>query len=110
MRKTEIKINVTLDEHNVPDTIFWDSKDDKSEQTHESKAMMLALFEKDSKETVKIDLWTKDMQMVEMDRFFFQTLKSMADTYFKATKNNLLASRMQEFARYFAEETKIIDK
>lgn len=110
MRKTEIKINVTLDEGNVPNTIVWESQDDKTKQRHESKAMMLALFEKDSKETVKIDLWTKEMQMVEMDRFFFQTLKSMADTYYKATNNNALASRMQEFARYFAEETKIIEK
>jgi len=110
MRKTEIKINVTLDENSVPDAISWASQDDKTVQEHESKAMMLALFEKDSKETVKIDLWTKDMQMVEMDRFFFQTMKSMADTYFKATKNNMLASRMQEFAMYFAEETKIIEK
>jgi len=110
MRKTEIKVSVTLDEANIPDTIVWKSDDDKTNQEHVSKAMMLALFEKDTMETVKIDLWTKDMQMQEMDRFFFQTLKSMADTYFKATKNNVLASRMQEFARYFAEETKIIDK
>jgi len=110
MRKTEIKISVALDETNVPERITWKSDDDQKNQEHESKALLLALFEKDSMETVKIDLWTKEMQMVEMDRFFFQTLKSMADTYYKATKNNVLASRMQEFARYFAEETKIIEK
>jgi hypothetical protein len=43
-----------------------------------------------------------------MDRFFFQTLRAMADTYFKATQNRELAVEMQKFVQYFGEKTKIL--
>ena len=61
-------------------------------------------------DTIKIDLWTKEMQVVEMDRFFFQTLKGLSDTYFKATNNAELASAMRQFVQYFGEQTEIIPK
>jgi hypothetical protein len=57
---------------------------------------------------MKIDLWTTEMQVIEMDRFFFQTLRAMADTYFKATQNAELATAMQQFVQYFGEKTQII--
>jgi hypothetical protein len=50
------------------------------------------------------------MQMVEMDRMMYQTLKSLADTYFSATKNNELASQLKQFAEYFGEKTESIAK
>ena len=74
----------------------------------ECKAMLLSLFDKDTEETLKIDLWTKDMQVVEMDRFFYHTLRAMADTYFKATQNKDLAVDMQRFVQYFGEKTETI--
>jgi hypothetical protein len=43
-----------------------------------------------------------------MDRFFFQTLRGMADTYFKATQNRELAVDMQRFVQYFGEKTEIL--
>lgn len=59
---------------------------------------------------MKLDLWTKDMQVDEMDRFIFQTIRAMADTYFKATQNNKLAADMQRFVQYFGEQTEIIPR
>ena len=50
------------------------------------------------------------MQVIEMDRFFFQTLRAMSDTYFKATQNKELAADMQRFVQYFGEKTEIIPK
>lgn len=104
----EISIKIGLDEKNMPDSIIWDATDNESPQ--ECKAMLLALFDKDHRDTYKIDLWTKEMQMVEMDRMMYQTLKSLADTYFRATKNNELASQMKQFADYFGEKTESIAK
>jgi len=45
-----------------------------------------------------------------MDRFVYQALKSMGDTYHKATNNTKLANDIQRFAQYFGEETEIIKK
>lgn len=110
IKKTStIKIKVGLDEKNVPVRMKWESDGGPNGLTkNECKAMLLALFDKDTKDTMKIDLWTNEMQVVEMDRFFFQTLRAMADTYFKATQNAELASAMQQFVQYFGEKTQIL--
>ena len=104
----QIKINIKLDEKQVPENIGWDA-DDNAGGAKDCKAILLSLFDKETKETLKIDLWTKEMQVTEMDRFFFQTLRALADTYFKATQNAQLATDMQRFVQYFGEQTKIIE-
>ncbi len=108
LKQKEISIKVGLDENNMPSQIFWDASDNEAPQ--ECKAMLLALFDKDHRDTYKIDLWTKEMQVVEMDRMMYQTIKALADTYFNATKNNQLASQMRQFAEFFGEETKSLGK
>lgn len=110
MKKKEIKITVTLDLDSIPEAITWEADDDNKDTDQACKGMLLSLFHKEQKETYKIDLWTKEMQVVEMDRFFFQTLRAMADTYYKATQNAELASDMQRFVQYFGERTEVIPK
>lgn len=109
-KQSKITIDIALDENRVPEEIRWTSSDQKPSGPSAAKAMLLALFDKESKDTMKIDLWTKDMQMMEMDRLFYHTLKSLADTYYRATGNNKLAGAMQQFATYFGEEVEIIPK
>ena len=110
-KKSEINISVGLNDENVPVKMEWQAQDDpKNNDLKECKAMMLSIFDKESLDTLKIDLWTTEMQVIEMDRFFFQTLRAMSDTYFKATQNKELASDMQRFVQYFGEQTEIIPK
>ncbi len=108
-RYSSIHIKVGLDEDNYPVEIEWQT-DQEGSESQVCKAMLLALFDKENRETAKIDLWTNDMQVMEMDRFFFQTLRGMADTYHKATRNAKLASAMQQFVQFFGEETEIIPR
>jgi len=102
----KITINVEMTENNVIEGINC-SGDDISNEI-KGKAMMLSLFDGDTMETVKIDLWTTDFQIQEMDRFVFQSLRSIADTYYKATKNVELASQMQSFIEHFGKQTEIL--
>ena len=37
-------------------------------------------------ETLKIDLWVKDMPLDHMKIFYYQILRSMSDTFLKATE------------------------
>ena len=108
MSKNRIVIDVVLDEEKLPQDILW--KAASTNETSSSKALLLSLFERDSKDTLKIDLWTKDMQVAEMDRFFYHTLKGLADTYLRATSNKELANEMQKFVQYFGERTEIVTK
>lgn len=108
-KKSDIVITVGTDENNVPSSIEWKAQDNPSgPKKAECKAFMLSLFEKDTQETLRIDLWTKEMQVAEMDRFVFATLKGISDSYYKATNNANLANDMQKFVRYFGEKTEIL--
>ena len=104
--QSDIEINVELDEEKMPTNIAWRSRQDANWMN--CKGMMLAFFDKETKDTFRIDLWTKDMQIMEMDRFIFHTMRSMADTYLKATSNKELVEEMQAFVTHFAKSTGLI--
>ncbi len=110
-KRSDINISIELDKGKVPSSIIWEATDNPAgQEPQHCKAMLLSLFDKETKDTLKIDLWTKEMQVLEMDRFFYQTLKALADTYFRATQNRELAGQMQQFAHYFGEQTQIVPK
>ena len=110
-QRAKISIAIDRDEKGVPEKMIWQATDNPDgPKKQECKAMLLSLFDKDQKDTIKVDLWTKDMMVDEMDRFYFQTLRSLADTYFKATQNNELASQMQHFTTFFGQQTGILPK
>jgi gliding motility-associated protein GldC len=107
----EIRIRVGLNAENVPVQIDWEAEDHTgAAEPQECKAFLLSLFDKEKRETLRIDLWTVDMQVIEMDRLFYNTLRSMADTYFRATQNKELAQDMQRFVHYFGEKTEVIPR
>jgi gliding motility-associated protein GldC len=111
VKKSMITIEVGLNEDKHPESIRWQSDDNpNTKEMTECKAISLSLFDKEYKDTLKIDLWTTEMQVVEMDRFVFQTLRSLADTYFRATNNQQLANDMQLFVDYFGKQTGIIQE
>jgi gliding motility-associated protein GldC len=102
---SEIVITVGLNEDKLPVQLQWQAQ---SGQLGDCKALLLSLFDRETKETLKIDLWTLDMEIIEMDRFMFSTLRALADTYFKATSNKELSADFQRFVQYFGEQTEII--
>lgn len=108
MTKSEIKVIVELNEEKQPVGIQWSAESPDGPQVRDSKAMLLSLFDRESMETFKIDLWTKDLQVAEMDRLMFHTLRALTETYYTATKNDKLASQMKSFVDFFGESTKII--
>jgi gliding motility-associated protein GldC len=107
VKSSEINIKIGLNEKLMPVRMDWNAE---GAPVQECKAMLLSIFDKETKDTLKIDLWTTDMQVVEMDRFFYQTLRALGDTYFKATQNKNLAVDMQKFVQYFGEQTEILPK
>jgi gliding motility-associated protein GldC len=101
MKKSNINIEITLDEEKMPDTIGWNAPDGGVEGYQEAKGMLLGLWDGQEKSALRIDLWTKKMMVDEMNDFYFQTLMGMADTYTRATKNTNLANELKEFAKMF---------
>ena len=101
MHTSTITIDVHLDKDKVPDQINWKADSSSAEETQRAKAMMLAFWDGAEKSALRIDLWTKDMMVDEMADFFYQTIMSMADTYKRATNNQLQVDDMKKFAKDF---------
>ena len=106
MKSSDIKITVGLDENNVPDKLLWTAQDGGIEQ-EEAKALLLSVWDGKAKETLRIDLWTKDMPVDEMKQFFHQTLVAMADTFQRATADEKMSDTMRDFCDYFAEKMEL---
>ncbi|MCS6929228.1 MAG: gliding motility protein GldC [Saprospiraceae bacterium] len=108
---SDITLRVGLDHERIPVKIEWAATDMHAPgHMEECKAMSLALFDKNSRDTLRIDLWTNEMQVQEMDRFIYQILRSLSQTYLRATNNRELAEDMARFAHYFGEKTEILPR
>ena len=100
---SEIKLSIELDENRVPEKLSFTAADGGVEN-QESKAVMLSVWDSDKQESLRIDLWTKDMPVDQMKVFFHQTLVSMSDSYMRATQDEKMALTMKDFSDYFAEK------
>lgn len=107
--KSEIKINIELDENRIPEQLRWTAKDGGVED-EETKAMLLSVWDSKKKESLRIDLWTKDMPVDEMKIFFHQTLMAMSDTFYRATQDDKMSATMKDFCDYFAEKLELKQK
>jgi gliding motility-associated protein GldC len=103
---SEIILKVTLDENKVPEKLQWTAEDGGVDK-EDAIAMMLSVWDSVNKESLKIDLWTKDMPVDEMKIFFHQTLVAMSDTFLKATQDEKMTATMRDFSDYFAEKLEI---
>lgn len=104
--KSEIRLNVGLDENKIPETIHW-TAEDGGVANEETKAVMLSVWDSANQESLRIDLWTKQMPVDEMKVFFHQTLSAMADTFQRATNDVKMSATMRDFCDYFAEKLEL---
>ncbi|MDA9069959.1 gliding motility protein GldC [Algibacter sp.] len=103
---SKIELNIELDENRVPEKIHWTAQDGGI-TNEEAKAIMLAVWDAKAQETLRIDLWTKEMPVDEMKVFFHQTLVAMSDTFYKATQDDKMSATMKDFCDYFAEKLEL---
>ena len=106
IHSSEITLTVALDENRVPERLNWSAQDGGIDN-EEAKAMLLSVWDNKNKESLKIDLWTKDMPVDEMKIFFHQTLVSLSDTFMKATQDEKMTASMKDFCAYFAEKLEL---
>ena len=103
---SKIELTVELDENKIPENIHWSAQDGGiNDET--SKAIMLSVWDHNKKDTLRIDLWTKDMPIDEMKQFFHQTLVSMAGSFERATDDQKMTATMLDFCDYFAEKLEL---
>lgn len=107
-RKAAITFDVTLDENHIPEKITW--KADDNQESGDCDAAFLTIWDKNDKNTLRIDLWTKDMMVDDMKIFFHQMLLSMSDTFQRAVGDEKLSKEIRQFALDLGEKMDILRK
>jgi gliding motility-associated protein GldC len=105
MKKT-LNFEVLIDENHLPLNIEMYSSDGAAKET-EIKALMISAWAAKTKETLRIDLWTKDMPVNDMFIMYHQTMMAMATSLQKATENEKLADALRDYCDFIAKQTKI---
>ena len=105
-KKTQIKIDVDLDENNIPEQMKWTAPDGGISEK-DTKALLLSFWDAENQETLKMDLWVKEMPIDQMQLFFHQTLVSLSDTFYRATQDEKMTATMKDFCDYFAEKLEL---
>lgn len=95
MKTSEITFRVTVDENHLPQKLEWEAKD--AGEKAESKSIMLTMWDAKENNTMRIDLWTKDMSVDEMKKFYHQNIVTLTDTYVRATGDEATAQKVREF-------------
>ena len=85
MKTSEISFKVTVDDSHLPVNIEWEAKD--AGEKSASKSVMIALWDAKENNTMRIDLWTKDMSIDEMKKFYVQNVMTLTETYLRATND-----------------------
>lgn len=106
VHSSEITLKVDMDENRVPEKITW-SAQDGGVSDQEAKATFLAVWDSNKQETLRIDLWTKEMPVDEMKKFVHQTMVTLADTFNRATNDQKMTATMKDFCNYMAEKLEL---
>ncbi len=94
MKKSEINFSIDLDKDNIPEKIRWKASDSEQKDNLDTNAISVALWDNNQKNTMRIDLWTKDMPIDEMKRFHVDCIGGLAQTILNSTGDEFMANEM----------------
>ncbi|HMG91435.1 MAG TPA: gliding motility protein GldC [Chryseolinea sp.] len=106
MEKSTINFTVELDQNNVPEKILWDATEKPEAGLSETKAISISLWDHLQKNTLRIDLWAKDMPINEMKRFYVDCIGGLAQSALRATGDEFMAKRMNELCEELVQHLK----
>jgi gliding motility-associated protein GldC len=106
MRKSNIQFEVLLDEKNIPDSINWDATDNPNEGINETRAIHVAVWDNYNQGTMAIPLWTKDMEVFDMKRFYIEIMGGIADTLETATGDLHMTNQIHQLVQKLVKELK----
>jgi len=103
MKKSNINFTVHLDANNIPDKIFWDATEKPEPGLSETKSISIALWDEKEKNTLRIDLWSKDMPVEEMKRFYIDCIGGMAQSMMNSTGDEFMAKETNALCEKLVE-------
>jgi len=107
MSKSKIVFDVDLDNDHVPEKITWSATDNPQGDTPvETKAVSIALWDQEQKHSLRIDLWSKDMPVDEMKKFYIECLAGLGDSIKRSTDDDVMVNQIHELCEKLVEHVK----
>jgi gliding motility-associated protein GldC len=103
MKKSNIHFTVELDANNIPERILWDATEKPAEGLTETKSISLALWDHSQRNTLRIDLWAKDMPVEDMKRFYIDCIGGLSQSVLTATGDEFMANEMRSLCDRLAQ-------
>jgi gliding motility-associated protein GldC len=103
MITSDINFTVELDDERVPEKIRWDATEKPEEVGSETSAINISIWDPEVKNTMRIDLWTKEMPVDEMKKFYLDCLGGMAQSLLSSTGDEFMANEMNNLCDKFVE-------
>lgn len=103
MKNSKINIEVTLDDQNVPENIEWEADDHPAEGKQNTKAIAISFWDDKTFDALSLQLWTKEMNVEEMKRFYVNQIGAAANTILNSTGDEFMAQEMNMLCEKLAE-------
>jgi len=96
MKKSEINFEINLDDKSLPEKILWEATDNESVGKESTKSISLNIWDNLNHSTLRIDLWTQDMSVAEMKRFYIDIMGGMAQTILNSTGDEYMSEEIKD--------------
>jgi len=106
MKKSNINFTIHLDSTNIPDKMFWEATEKPEPGLSETKSISIAVWDHLQKNTLRIDLWTKDMPVDEMKRFYIDCIGGIAQSMLSSTADEFMARETNALCEKLVEHVR----
>ncbi len=106
MKQSEINFKIQLDDNSIPEQISWSATDNPNEGIEETKAILVATWDPYHKGTLALPLWTKDMEVLDMKRFFIEIMGTVGDAALQATGDTEFAFEVEQVCKKLSQNLK----
>ncbi len=106
MKQSKINIEVNLDENNIPEKISWQADDHPGDGWKDSKAVSISIWDPEQQDSLSLELWTKDMNVDEMKRFYVNMFGAASNTILNSTGDEFMAQEVKNLCEKLVEYLK----
>lgn len=107
MNKSKIEFDIALDDQHIPEKILWSATDNPQGNTPtETKAVSISLWDHQQKQSLRMDLWAKDMTVDEMKKFYIECIAGIGDSIKRSTDDELMAREIHNLCEKLVEHVK----
>lgn len=108
-KQAKITLDIWLDENQIPERILWNAPDG-GVYNADANAAFLSIWDEKTQETLRLDVWTKQMSVDAMKKFIHQNIVTTASLLRRSTNEDEAADVIEEFGKRLLKVLKISDK